>query len=140
MTNSLVKWNSPDYFRLFDEANSGNNTITISSINETLVVAVNQSHPYRTFDGTTGGGGGGNGSGVFDSGGNKSTFDDSIARPNYETGSNFMLLLEDFGEYFYNYNSSGPISISNNTEFPTNCSVTNSSCGELNTSKYNLYI
>lgn len=138
MTNSLVQWNSQEYFRLFDEANSGNNTITISGINETLVVAVNQSHPYRTFDGTTaaGIGGGGNGSGgAFDSGGNKSTFDDSVARPNYETGSNFMLLLEDFGEYFYNYNGSGPISISNSTDFPTNCSVTNSSCVELNTSK-----
>lgn len=47
----------------------------------------------------------------------------------YESGSNFMLLLEDFGEYFYNYNGSdynSTISI-----YQTNCSLTNSTCSDV---------
>lgn len=57
-----------------------------------------------------------------------------------ESGSNFMLLLEDFGEYFYNYNGSdynSSISI-----YQTNCSLTNSSlCGDINAREFsiNLY-
>lgn len=56
------------------------------------------------------------------------------AKISYESGSNFMLLLEDFGEYFYNYNGSdynSSISI-----YQANCSLTNSSlCGEANARK-----
>jgi hypothetical protein len=52
------------------------------------------------------------------------------AKISYESGSNFMLLLEDFGEYFYNYNGSdynSSISI-----YQANCSLTNStSCGDV---------
>ncbi|XP_055380597.1 probable serine/threonine-protein kinase clkA [Condylostylus longicornis] len=33
---------------------------------------------------------------------------------NGASGSNFMLLFEDFGEYFYNYNSSNSLGINNN--------------------------
>lgn len=56
------------------------------------------------------------------------------AKISYESGSNFMLLLEDFGEYFYNYNGSdfnSTISI-----YQANCSLTNSSCGEVSTRKF----
>lgn len=51
------------------------------------------------------------------------------AKISYESGSNFMLLLEDFGEYFYNYNGSdfnSTISI-----YQANCSLTNSTCVEV---------
>ncbi len=62
-------------------------------------------------------------------------FNDS-AKISYESGSNFMLLLEDFGEYFYNYNGSdynSSISI-----YQANCSLTNSSlCSEANARKLN---
>lgn len=64
---------------------------------------------------------------------NLSSINDS-AKISYESGSNFMLLLEDFGEYFYNYNGSdynSTISI-----YQANCSLTNSSCGEVNTREY----
>lgn len=59
------------------------------------------------------------------SNGSLSNTNDS-AKISYESGSNFMLLLEDFGEYFYNYNGSdfnSSISI-----YQANCSLTNSSC------------
>lgn len=52
----------------------------------------------------------------------------------YESGSNFMLLLEDFGEYFYNVNGSdynSTISI-----YQNNCSLTNSSCSDINARKF----
>lgn len=56
------------------------------------------------------------------------------AKISYESGSNFMLLLEDFGEYFYNYNGSdynSSISI-----YQANCSLTNSTlCSEANARK-----
>ncbi len=52
------------------------------------------------------------------------------AKPGYESGSNFMLLLEDFGEYFYNYNGTGNVGNNDSVgfDFQTNCSITNSSC------------
>lgn len=56
------------------------------------------------------------------------------AKISYESGSNFMLLLEDFGEYFYNYNGSdfnSSVSI-----YQANCSLTNSSCVEVTTRKF----
>lgn len=61
------------------------------------------------------------------------------AKVSYESGSNFMLLLEDFGEYFYNYNGSdfnSTISI-----YQANCSLTNSTCVEVASRKFhtNLY-
>jgi hypothetical protein len=64
---------------------------------------------------------------------NLSSINDS-AKISYESGSNFMLLLEDFGEYFYNYNGSdfnSTVSI-----YQANCSLTNSSCGEVVTRKF----
>ena len=59
------------------------------------------------------------------------------AKISYESGSNFMLLLEDFGEYFYNYNGSdynSTISI-----YQANCSLTNSTCGDVTARKFNDY-
>lgn len=59
------------------------------------------------------------------------------AKISYESGSNFMLLLEDFGEYFYNYNGSdynSTISI-----YQNNCSLTNSSCSDVVPRKSHLF-
>lgn len=57
------------------------------------------------------------------------------AKISYESGSNFMLLLEDFGEYFYNYNGSdlnSTISI-----YQANCSLSNSTlCVEVASRKF----
>lgn len=64
------------------------------------------------------------------------THSNDSVKQNYEAGSNFMLLLEDFGEYFYNYNgSNGGISVNgsnSNTGFDsqTNCSIANSTCAD----------
>lgn len=55
------------------------------------------------------------------------------AKISYESGSNFMLLLEDFGEYFYNFNTSDFNSSS--TTFQTNCSALNVTCVEERTSE-----
>lgn len=61
------------------------------------------------------------------------------AKISYESGSNFMLLLEDFGEYFYNYNGSDYNS--STSIYQANCSLTNSSsCGDINARKSNFYI
>jgi hypothetical protein len=69
---------------------------------------------------------GNSGSSDQDFNSNFSNMNDSAKIP-YESGSNFMLLLEDFGEYFYNYNGSdyqnSTISI-----YPSNCSLPNSTC------------
>lgn len=63
-------------------------------------------------------------------------------KPNYESGSNFMLLMEDFSAYFYNYNGSvgtgigttgsTAININNTTgiEFQANCSIANGTCAD----------
>lgn len=112
MANQSISWNSPDYFRLLDEANSS--TVNGSTSGNTLA-ATNQSFQFQMELNRT----------------------DVAAKPSYETGSNFMLLLEDFGEYFYNYNGSGTVATNNTSgyEYPTNCSFSNSSCGDLSTSK-----
>lgn len=120
-------WNSPDYFRLLDEANN-NNANNINSNN----ISVNGNNGSIN-DTITGGGNGVNQSFQYQMDFNRS----NSARPSYETGSNFMLLLEDFGEYFYNYNGTGLIG-SNSTgyEFQTNCSISNSSCTEIGSCEY----
>lgn len=64
---------------------------------------------------------------------NNSSINDS-AKISYESGSNFMLLLEDFGEYFYNYNGSDFNSTIN--IYQANCSLTNSTCGDVTARKY----
>ncbi|XP_031626590.1 dopamine D2-like receptor isoform X2 [Contarinia nasturtii] len=61
-------------------------------------------------------------------------------KSNYDSGSNFMLLVEDFSSYFYNYNGSVGSGIGTtgstlnpNTSIafdPQNCSYPNSTCNE----------
>lgn len=71
-------------------------------------------------------------------GGNGSIADDNDpARMSVEAGSNFVLLFEDFGEYFYNYNGSG-FNESSISTLPYNCSIANASCPEVAFRKYHL--
>lgn len=57
-------------------------------------------------------------------------------------GSNFMLLLEDFGEYFYNYNGSGQQNLSHSDDFEfKNCSAGNSTnCVESLAGMYTFFL
>lgn len=123
----------------------------------------NNNFNISSYEFTNGGGGVGNVASGFDNSNNNSTIvgtaafslsthatfnqthqyqidnvvhnnNDSV-KSNFEAGSNFMLLLEDFGEYFYNYNNSGGgTGINSNSsvgfEFQTNCSIANSTCAE----------
>lgn len=130
--SAAANWNSPDYFRLLDEANngSGNSNSNSNSISSNSLSGISVSgNTNLTLSTTT-----------------NQTFQQyqievnrsDAARPSYETGSNFMLLLEDFGEYFYNYNGTGTsgTNASAGYEFQTNCSVSNSSCVELSGGEY----
>lgn len=159
MTNHsiIMNWNSPDYFKLFDDfgnyngmnelnavnhyanennnfnKNNGNNpTNIIGSNNNGTVISTsppstqqiypfNQSFQYQ-----------------YDYISDTPTNNTGI-KANYETGSNFMLLMEDFNAYFYNYNGSVGVGIGttgstniNQTgfELQTNCSIANSTCNE----------
>lgn len=60
---------------------------------------------------------------------------DTDAKAAIESGSNFMLLFEDFGEYFYNYNGTG-FNESSISQIPFNCSVNNGTCPSTTESKY----
>ncbi|XP_055691785.1 dopamine D2-like receptor isoform X2 [Lutzomyia longipalpis] len=63
----------------------------------------------------------------------------------FDTGTNFMLLLEEFGEYFYNYN--GTEDDANNSsnftgtdfDFSLNCSLLNSTCAPTTPVEYNYW-
>lgn len=109
-------WNSPDYFKLFEATNYN------------FSLGGNDSTNFNYMDG---GGSGSNstatGAGIaYPSIQANQTFqyliDDGInandsARQTFDTGSSFMLLLEDFGEYFYNYNGTANNATSNNGSF-----------------------
>jgi hypothetical protein len=70
---------------------------------------------------------------------NNSNFNiNDSAKLSYESGSNFMLLLEDFGEYFYNYNGSDFNSSVN--IYQPNCSLTNSTCEISSSGEYHFNI
>lgn len=58
---------------------------------------------------------------------NNGTSDEAAKVSSVEGGSNFMLLFEDFGEYFYNYNGTG-FNESSISTLPYNCSFSNASC------------
>lgn len=64
----------------------------------------------------------------------------SNARIGYESGSNYMLLVEDFNTYFHNYNDSvgigigttGPTNLNATAfDFQSNCSLANSTCEDI---------
>lgn len=126
-------WNSPDYLKLFEATN-----YNFSFGNDTA--------GYNYMDGAgsagTNGSGAGNNSAYTLNVNNNQSFQylvdagshiNDSAKQTFDTGSSFMLLLEDFGEYFYNYNGSIGNGSANNVSFeyqPNNCSSTNSTCTE----------
>ncbi|XP_055701915.1 dopamine D2-like receptor isoform X1 [Phlebotomus papatasi] len=63
----------------------------------------------------------------------------------FDTGTNFMLLLEEFGEYFYNYNGTEDdlTNSSNFTgtdfDFPLNCTLLNTTCPSTTPVEYNYW-
>lgn len=137
--SSNLFWNSPDYFKLFEATNYN------------FSFGGNNSSPYNNYMDNIGalngnnGSAGSNSSSAYVNSNNSQTFQYLIdvgahnnninnnvndsAKQTFDTGSSFMLLLEDFGEYFYNYNGSANVSSNNVTfEFPTNCSSANSTC------------
>lgn len=131
-------WNSPDYFKLFEATNynvsfGGNDSSSFNYMDN-----------VGTINGNNGSAGS-NSSSAYVNSNNSQTFQYLIdvgahnsnnnnvndsAKQTFDTGSSFMLLLEDFGEYFYNYNGSAGNASSNNVtfEFPSNCSSANSTC------------
>lgn len=137
--NNTLDWESPDYFRLFYEGGTlkyNNKNLNISYNATDGVYIGNESFDsssliYNQLSQNASVQVGGGSDNVDGAGGN--------GLRNYEPGSNFMLLLEDFGEFFYNYNNLTQ-SASNATvdEYGTysNCSVGNSTCGNVVESKY----
>lgn len=168
-----LNWNSPDYFKLFDDFGSYSNAGGGAG-NSNRVGNTGNSYNFGSFDfygNSLANGIGSNNNGTIistasspspspsaghslanqtfqyqydygsDGRSNIGQVNDSV-KPNYESGSNFMLLMEDFSAYFYNYNGSvgtgigttGPTTINvNNTtgfEFQANCSIANGTCGE----------
>lgn len=162
MANQSTNSNSPDYFKLLDDVD-GN---SVASNNDNNILNPNGNFLFANYDFNGNGTGiiGGNNGTVggatpsttasfpslpilssvtnnqsleyqFDYG----THSNDSVKQNYEAGSNFMLLLEDFGEYFYNYNGSNGVGggISSNGsnsntgfESQTNCSIANSTCAD----------
>lgn len=125
--SSNLFWNSPDYFKLF-EATNYNFSLGNDSTN------------INYMDTNSGGGSGSANNTAYASTQSNQTFQYLIdvgantndsAKQTFDTGSSFMLLLEDFGEYFYNYNGSATNATGNNVsfEFQTNCSSANATCG-----------
>uniref|UniRef100_A0A1A9VX14 G-protein coupled receptors family 1 profile domain-containing protein n=1 Tax=Glossina austeni TaxID=7395 RepID=A0A1A9VX14_GLOAU len=92
--------------------------------NSENIISQNESFHQLLYNARNGGGGGGGagGGGIGAGGAN------TILRDDLNGGSSFMLLLEDFGEYFYNYNGSSTVSGTTtnslnitNIDFHTNC-------------------
>lgn len=136
-------WNIQDYLKLFDDSNNLNgiynqnnssgssrngsgyvNSSKAATVPQNLINNQSFQYQYQYEIGDGGAGVGGTGANAGSAGsGNGLQINDSI-KANYETGSNFMLLLEDFGEYFYNYNGSqgnDPNNGSAGFEFQANC-------------------
>lgn len=163
MANQSTNSNSPDYFKLLDDIDSFSSSDATNN-NDNNVLNPNGNFLFANYDFNGNGTNivGSNNSGTIGGGAPSTTasfssklstitnqsleyqFDygthsnDSV-KQNYEAGSNFMLLLEDFGEYFYNYNGSNGVGggISSNGsngntgfESQTNCSIANSTCAD----------
>lgn len=147
VNDSLVPgWDSPDYFRLFSEGSPSNES---TRPGRSAAFGLPGNH-----GGSNGTGGGSAAGGSVGSGNNSATVAAAVANGAYQVyypgdsegsrndtrvgrgepgGSNFMLLLEDFGEYFYNYNGTGPPNDTlglggTSAGFPINCTVANSTC------------
>lgn len=185
-----LNWNSPDYFKLFDDIGGSNGISGGTPLNANNVANANNAN-FGSFDFY--GNSLANGIGSTNNG----TTVDSVSsaasataatlstvsspssgtminqtfqyqyqydygtephnnKSNYDGGSNFMLLMEDFSAYFYNYNGSvgSGIGTTGSTinangsigfELQNNCSIANSTCNdnsgkEKHTHRYRFYI
>lgn len=166
-----LNWNSPDYFKLLDDAGGGgvgSNGISggVAALNGNNVANGNNLN-FGSFDFygnslTNGIGSNNNGTttvSTVSSPPSSASSSSSVInqtfqyqyqydygseahsnKSNYDGGSNFMLLMEDFSAYFYNYNGSvgsgigttGSTLNANSSiglDFQ-NCSIANSTCNE----------
>ncbi|XP_055547870.1 dopamine D2-like receptor isoform X3 [Wyeomyia smithii] len=163
--NDSAGWDSPDYFRLFSE---GSPPVNDNRPGRSPSFPGSAGPAGTTHQNGTGGSSAANG--VTENGSSVAAMTSNAAyqlyygdeasrneshlgpdgaavgsREGYPApeGSNFMLLLEDFGEYFYNYNGSGP---GNDTLLGTggpgyqiNCTLANATCGVPSEAHYNYW-
>lgn len=179
-----LNWNSPDYFKLFDDM-GGSNGISgggggggaAAALNANNVPNGNNAN-FGSFDfygNSLANGIGSNTNNNNNPNSNGATTVPTVSSPpsvtminqtfqyqyqydygnephsnksNYDSGSNFMLLMEDFSAYFYNYNGSvgsgigttgSTINATIGFELQTNCSIANSTCND-HLGKYTLAI
>ncbi|KAL7038832.1 hypothetical protein ACKWTF_009709 [Chironomus riparius] len=120
--NNYSSQNYSNYTNSNHSTSNNNNNISYNNLTSTIRNNFNQS-TYKSINSNISS--------------DDNNFNDS-AKISYESGSNFMLLLEDFGEYFYNYNGSdfnSSISI-----YQANCSLTNStSCNDVSAPNSNYW-
>lgn len=168
-----LNWNSPDYFKLFDDM-GGSNGISGGGGGGGAAAALNANNApngnnanFGSFDFYGNSLANGIGSNTNNNpNSNGATTVPTVSSPpsvtminqtfqyqyqydygnephsnksNYDSGSNFMLLMEDFSAYFYNYNGSvgsgigttgSTINATIGFELQTNCSIANSTCND----------
>lgn len=128
MANNSLYWDYPDYYRIYNEGNNYNYTNNSQLIYEHLQANYNSDTIDTSFninDNINN-----NNLDNIDITSNINNNKNNSAKLSYEGGSNFMLLLEDFGEYFYNYNGSG-FNETTYIGYQTNCSLVNSTCSNI---------
>lgn len=165
-----LNWNSPDYFKLFDDIGGSNGRAGDSALNANNVANANNLN-FGSFDfygNSLANGIGSNNNGTTSSTVAATTVSSLPSPPsssvtminqtfqyqyqydygsephsnksNYDGGSNFMLLMEDFSAYFYNYNGSvgngigttgSTLNANNSIAYDLqNCSIANATCNE----------
>lgn len=165
-----LNWNSPDYFKLFDDMSGSGGAAAVAAA-AAAPAALNANNAPNGNNANFGsfdfyGNSLANGIGSNNNGG--ATTVSTVSPPpsvtminqtfqyqyqydygnephsnksNYDSGSNFMLLMEDFSAYFYNYNGSvgsgigttGSTINANSSigfELQPNCSIANSTCND----------
>lgn len=164
-------WNSPDYFKLFDNIGGGGDGVGRRSSNgisgdgaaalNSNTAANGNNLNFGSFDfygNSLANGIGSNNNGTTTTASSPTSSIPTINqtfqyqyqydygsephgnKSNYDGGSNFMLLMEDFSAYFYNYNGSvgngiGTTGSTLNTNTSIgfdlqNCSIANSTCND----------
>ncbi|XP_055644005.1 dopamine D2-like receptor isoform X2 [Toxorhynchites rutilus septentrionalis] len=152
--SALSGWDSPDYFRLFSEGSPADvsrsgqpSQHTYSALGHSSSHTTGATHGINSSRSSNGSTVASNASYLYygdDPGRNDSRLGPD-GRDEYPPpgGSNFMLLMEDFGEYFYNYNGSGPpngsMLATGDPGFQVNCSLANSTCVQSSGDDYNYW-
>lgn len=166
-----LNWNSPDYFKLFDDIGGSNGIAGGTPLNANNVANANNVN-FGSFDfygnslasgiGSTNNGTAAAAAAAAATAATVSTVSSPSTminqtfqyqyqydygtephnnKSNYDGGSNFMLLMEDFSAYFYNYNGSvgsgigttgSTINLNGSIGFDlqNNCSIANATCND----------